>query len=415
MKKILILIITLMTAFGGVDVYALDITSKAACVINTETGEFYYDFNADEPLAPASMAKVMTAYIIYEKLAEGVIGKDTLITADAEDEMASLDSEATNVFLRAGNSYSIDELLGAIMVPSACAACEMVGKYLCGSKEAFWDLMNQKVAELGLEAYYADASGLSDDTSISARSMAILASKLINDYPDILNYTSKPYIIFEGRMYKSTNHMLPGDTWEYPGTDGFKTGTTTLAGYCNTSTAVRDGVRLLSVTMHSESPYDRFADTINLLDYGFEQARYFYDNLFATDMGVVINGHEMPSFYYGGANKGLCFIIEDLKDYGFDLHWSDLTRTVTAVYNPNKAVKPIPLDSYKAYAPGSPMYGIIGGSDITAEIVYNGNIYTLSNVYALGGYTAVSADEFGAAADSCSWSDAEKRLHIEFN
>ena len=145
---------------GGINAYALDISSGAACVINTDTGEFYYDYNADQPLAPASMAKVMTAYIIYEKINEGVISKNTLITADIEDEAASLDSEATNVFLRAGDAYSIDELLGAIMVPSACAACEMVGKYLCGSKEAFWNLMNQKAADLGLNAYYPQGQWL---------------------------------------------------------------------------------------------------------------------------------------------------------------------------------------------------------------------------------------------------------------
>ena len=414
MKKVLVFILALMTALGGINAYALDISSGAACVINADTGEFYYDYNADQPLAPASMAKVMTAYIIYEKINEGVISKNTLITADIEDEAASLDSDATNVFLRAGDAYSIDELLGAIMVPSACAACEMVGKYLCGSKEAFWTLMNQKAAELGLNAHYADASGLSDDSVISARSMALLAAKFINDYPDILNYTSKPYIIFHGIMYKSTNHMLPGDTWEYAGTDGFKTGTTTLAGYCNTSTAVRDGIRLLSVTMHSESPYYRFADTINLLNYGFEQARYYYDNLFATDMSVIINGHEMPSFYYGGANKGLCFIIEDLKNYGFDTYWSDITQTVTALYNPGKPAEPIPLEYYKSYPSGSVMYHIIRGSNIKAEIKYGGNLFTFGNVYPLGGYTAVPADELIAIAKSCVWSEAEKRLYIEF-
>ncbi len=401
-------------AFGSLNAYAIDVTSRSACVVNADTGEFYYELNMDEPLAPASMAKVMTAYIIYEKMAEGVIGKDTMITADAEDEAASLDSEATNVFLKEGSSYSIDELLNAIMVPSACAACEMVGKYLCGSKEAFWALMNETASNLGLTAYYADASGLSDDSTITARSMAILTEKFINKYPDILNYTSKPYIVFGGITYKSTNSMLPGNSWEYPGTDGFKTGTTSLAGYCNTSTAAQDGIRLVSVTMHSESAYDRFNDSVTLLDHGFAQARYFYENLFATDMGVCINGCEIPTFLYNGPAKGLCFIIEDLKNYGFDVSWNDQTKTVSAVYAPQNTVMPISLEYYKAQPVGSVMSHINRESVINAEIEYNGKRYKFQNVYPLDGYTAVSADELSSAADSCVWSEQEKRLYIGF-
>ena len=395
-------------------VSALDITSKAACVMNPETGEFYYEYNADEPLAPASMTKVMTAYVIYQKIEEGAITKDTLITADAQDEALSRDGEATNVLLTAGNTYSIDELLDAIMVVSACAACSMVGKYLCGSEEEFVHLMNDTVGRLGLEAYYEDASGMSDNNRISARSMAALSSRLIKDYPDILNHTSKTEITIDGKVYKSTNAMLPGGAIEYWGVDGLKTGTTDLAGCCNTSTAVHDGIRLISVTMHSDFGTSRFDDSVKLLNTGFDTAYFLYENLISTDMSVKLNGYEMPSFRYGGPRGGLCLIVEDMKDYGFDVSWNEETKTVTAKYDPKKKIKPISLEPYKEYPVGSGMYKILKDSSVKVKIEYGNKGYTVKNVYPLGDYTAISADELKRIAESCKWNGAEKCLDIKF-
>ena len=414
MKKIFAYIMILLLIFQGITASAIDITSRAACVMDAETGEIYYAFNEDAPLAPASMTKLMTAYIIYEKIEEGVLGKDTLITADNEDEALSYDSEASNVPLRAGESYSIDELLGAMMVHSACAACEMIGKYLCGSEAEFADLMNETVGKLGLEAYYEDASGLSDNNRISARSMAKLSGILINKYPDILNYTSKKSIIFGGREYKTTNKILPGGAYEYIGCDGLKTGTTTLAGCCLAATAVRDGIRLISVSMHSDSDYWRFNDTINLLNCGFDKAYYLYENMTATDMNVTVNGYEMPSFYYSGSNSGLYFIIEDLNDYGFDIIWDEQTQTAIARYNPQKQITPIPLEMYKAYPVGSSLLKVVRDRDIKVNLEYNDNQYTFNHAYSLGGYTAVPADELENIALSCVWNEAARQLNVEF-
>lgn len=416
MKKIIISIVIVLSFLMSSAVQAApNITSSAAFVINAQTGDCYYELNADEMLAPASMTKLMTVYIIYEKIEDGTLTKDTMITADDEDADLSRDPEATNVLINEGQSYSIDELIGAILVPSACAACEMVGKYLCGSERDFANLMNETAKELNISAYYEDASGLSDANRITARSMAELARKLISEHPDVLNYTSKPVITFDSVQYRSTNRMLPGGINEYWGNDGLKTGTTTLAGYCNTATAVHDGIRLIAVTMHSSSGSTRFSDTKKLLDFGFDRAYYLYDNLLATDMRLIIDGYEVPSFYYGGPNPGLCFIIEDLKDYGFDIDWDENSKTVTAYRNDGKEITPIPLESYKSYISGSKMYSIVNNSNIKAKIVCNGNEYVFNNVYALDGYTAVSADEMASIVKSCIWNENEKTLDIEID
>lgn len=416
MKKrfISIFLCTLLT-LGTVASAALDLTSGAAFVMNTDTGDSYYEFNADEALAPASMTKVMTAYIVYKKLADNTISKDTRITADAEDAMLSRDTEATNVPINEGQSYTVDEILGAIFVPSACAACEMIGKYLCKSEEEFVKLMNSTAQEMGLNAHYADASGLSNDNRISARSMAALATAFINEYPDVLSYTSRLYTTFDGHEYKNTNRLIAGGVNEYWGADGLKTGTTTLAGCCLTSTAQRGDVRIVAVTMRSASSSARVSDSVKLLNYGFSRADYLYNSLFATDMRLFINGYEVPAFCYMGPRKGIYFIFEDLKDYGFDIVWDAQTKTVTAYKNPEKKITPIPMEMYRSYSDGSKMFDVTRNSGITAKIVCGGTELTFPEVCSMNGYVAVSADELGNIADSCVWNESEKLLEIQIN
>ena len=410
MKKTIISIIAAISILAGaIPAGAIDVTSKAASVIDCRTGKILYELNAWEPYAPASMTKVMTVYIAYRKMDEGVLSKDTIIYADEQDQEASTDPEATNVYLEAGKGYTVDELIGAILVPSACAASAMLGRYLCGSEEQFADLMNKYVGELGLEAYYEDASGLSDNDRISANSMAILARRLVTEYPDVLNYTSKPTIEFGGRTYNSTNKMLKGGAYEYTGVDGLKTGTTTLAGNCFTGTAERNGNRIVSVTMHSG---DRFDDTTELLNYGFDRLAYLYNNILNTTMRIKINGAEVPSFVYEGPDEGVCLIVEDLASYGFDIGWSGGTRTVIAAFDGAKPVKPIPLDYYKAQEPGSIFSPIVFESNIKVELMRNGKLYKVQHVYPLDGYTAISADELINIAESCVWNAAESCLEI---
>ncbi len=414
MKKKILLDATVITlAFVNFHASAIELSSAAACVIDCKTGKCYYELESYTPLAPASMTKIMTVYLIYEKIEEGALSKDTLITADEEDALASRDSEATNVILEDGMSYTIDELIGAILVPSACAASSMVGKYISGSEESFAELMNQTAEELGLNAYYEDASGLSDNNRITARSMAELARILINKYPDVLNYTSKPYIEFNGRQYNNTNRMLPGRDCEYTGIDGLKTGTTTLAGCCFTATAFDGEIRLISVTMDSEHGASRFDDSAQLLDIGFEQAHFEYDNILYTDMKLFINNNEVPSLAYAGPNEGIYFILEDLKNYGFEIDWDPITMSVSAEENEYAAIAPIPIDIYRAEPAGSIFMPIIKDSVTSASITFNEKTYNFKNIHSLNGYTAVSADELAAASGHSAWNSSEKRLDIE--
>ena len=412
-KKLFLLFFLFAFAINITPVHALDITSEAAIVIDINSGKAFYESNADTPLAPASMTKVMTVYLIYESINNGTLSKDTLITADEEDHIASTDPVATNVYLETGESYSVDELIGAILVPSACAASAMVGKYISGSEAAFAELMTQTAAELGLTAYYEDASGLSDNNRITARSMAKLVSILINKYPDVLNYTSEYHISFGGKQYRSTNRMLPEGSMPYPGVNGFKTGTTTLAGRCFAASAVNDGIHLVSVTMHSGYGTARFSDTKKLLDLGFTEAALRYNNLYSTDLKVYINGFELPTFCYTGTTDHLVVIAEDLSDYGFDVSWNGASRSLSVQYAPDKAVYPIDTEPYKQYGSGNPILPIYK-TNTTVDLSYNGDRHMLKDIYDLSGYIAVSADELSSIAKSTYWDNEKGSLYIQF-
>lgn len=412
-KKLFTLFFILTFIFSMIPANAIDLTATSAIVMDVSSGASYYEKNADVPLAPASMTKVMTVYMIYECISNGTLSKDTLITADAGDYEASVDSVATNVRLEQGKQYSVDDLIGAILVPSACAASAMVGKYIAGSEREFAALMTQTAESLGLEAYYEDASGLSDNNRITARSMAKLVSLMVTKYPDVLNYTSKPKIVFDGKTYKSTNRMLASGSMPYPGVDGFKTGTTTLAGCCFASSALLNDTRLVSVTMHSDYGSSRFDDTKKMLDLGFSEAEARYNNLYSTALRVYINGHEVPAFYYMGKSNYLAVIAEDLANYGFDIEWDNEAKRLTAGFDADKTSEPMNMDVYRGYEPGKPLLPIYN-FEHSVQINYKDNSYTLNNTHNLNGYIAVSADELSIIAKESLWDNETRSLYLSF-
>lgn len=370
-----------------VSVFAL--TSKGACAMDVYTGDVLFEYNADEALAPASMTKVMTTYILYDKMNQGAFDKDTEITCSENAARLSRDSVATNVPLVAGEKYTVDELIGAIMIPSACAACTLVGEYISGSEEKFAKLMNQYVYQLGLEAYYDDASGLSDNNRITARSMAKLGARFIRDYPDILNYTSLPSFTFRGRTYSNTNYLLPGNDYTYEGADGLKTGTTTLAGRCLTATAERDGKRIVGVTMRSTSTKARYTDIIAILDAGFSATEAIVqEKVYADTIKMYIDNLEIPSFYYECENPGTLVFAEHLDGYGFDIRYDAAEHTVYVTRDKQKPAAPVDSTAYDDFL-AVPREG----SNLRVVLNDDGYVYEFTAVYDLSGYAAISVDE----------------------
>lgn len=213
---------------------------------------------------------LLTAYIIYQELEAGRLTLETPVRISHNVAVKSRDSNyPTAVPLTEGATYTVETLLHLIMIPSASASCIAMAEHISGSESAFVARMNQTAKDLGLNATYYNCHG-AQPNYITARSQAMLTKKFIDTYPDILRITSKSGYSFNGTYYNNTNHLL-NTMAPYEGLDGFKTGTISAAGYCVTTTAVRNGRRVISVVMKSTSDYQRFADSRQLLNYGFEQ------------------------------------------------------------------------------------------------------------------------------------------------
>ena len=251
------------------------ITAASAIVMDYDTGEVLYEKDADTMRVPASMTKVMTAYIIFEELEAGNLTLDTMVPISAANAQKSRDAKnyPASVPLPAGSSVSVDTLLRLILIPSASASCIVMAEYISGSESAFVERMNATAKRLGMTAEYKNSHG-AHVHYLTARSQAILVREFIHRFPQILNYTSLTGVTFNGKWYPNTNKLLPGMDYAYPGVDGFKTGTISAAGYCLSATAVKNGRRIISVVMKSSNDRTRHTDSQALLDYGFDMLEY---------------------------------------------------------------------------------------------------------------------------------------------
>ncbi|MBM6725237.1 S-layer homology domain-containing protein [Pseudoflavonifractor phocaeensis] len=278
-----------------------NITADSAIVMDYDTGEVLYEKDADTMRVPASMTKVMTAYIIFEELEAGNLTLDTMVpVSNTNADRSRSSSYPAMVPLPYGKSQSVDTLLKLILIPSASASCIVMADYISGSEAAFVQRMNETAKRLGMTAEYENSHG-AHVHYLTARSQAILVREFISRFPQVLEYTSMTGMTFNGKYYPNTNKLLPGLDYAYDGVDGFKTGTISAAGYCLSATAVKNGRRIISVVMHADDDKTRHTDTTALLDYGFAMLEYQAPY---TDMA-----------YHWGRED-----VAALKDLGVELH-----------------------------------------------------------------------------------------------
>jgi len=241
--------------------------AKGSILIEYTTKDVLMDENPYEHLAPASMTKIMTLLLVMDKIDEGKIKLTDEVTVS---ENAS-NMGGSQVYLNPGEVMKVDDLIKSICIASANDSAVALAEYVAGTEEKFIKMMNDKVKELGLSnTNFVNVHGLDDENHYSCPyDMAMIASELLK-HEEILKYSS----IYEEYLKKNdgssvwmvnTNKLIK----YYNGLDGLKTGYTKLAGYNLTATAKRNGMRLISVVMGEETSEARSKDTIELLDYGF--------------------------------------------------------------------------------------------------------------------------------------------------
>lgn len=237
----------------------------AAMVVNARTGQVLIAANADEARYPASLTKMMTLYMVFEALQEGRLRLDTPIRMS--DEAAS--RPPSKLGLPAGSSLTTEQAILALVTKSANDVAAAVGEHLGGSEERFAQMMTLRARALGMtRTTFRNASGLPDPDNISsARDMATLGLRLLRDHPNRYHYFSTVHFAWRRAMLRNHNRML-GD---YDGADGIKTGFIRASGFNIVTSAQRDGVRLVGVTMGGSSWAERDRHMGALLDQGFAQ------------------------------------------------------------------------------------------------------------------------------------------------
>lgn len=281
-KKIglMVILVFIVTLFTPAVLYAetVDVKAEAYVLMDADSGKVLLATNEHKRLAPASMTKLMTLVLAVEDLQNGKVGlKDKVVTSEEAWKMGG-----SQIYLAPGEEMTYEDMLIAIAVGSANDACVAVAEHLEGTHNNFVERMNREAKMLGLkDTHFVNSNGLSAPKHYtSAYDMAVIARHALS-YPKILEYTSiKEYSLRQGefKLY-NTNKLL----WWYQGADGFKTGWTNEAKYCLTSTAKRDGLRLIGVVMASPETHGNFRDTMKLFNYGF--ARYSFKNI--TPRGTV--------------------------------------------------------------------------------------------------------------------------------
>jgi D-alanyl-D-alanine carboxypeptidase (penicillin-binding protein 5/6) len=235
-------------------------------LIDATNGEVLVEYNADQPLPPASLTKMMTAYIAEREIAEGRASFDDKVPVSVK----AWKTGGSRMFIREGTEVRLEDLLRGIIIQSGNDASVAVAEYVAGSEDVFADVMNQTAASLGMtNTQFKNSTGLPQEGHYTtAKDLGILAARIIKDFPDTYSIYQEKNFTYNGIKQANRNSLLFRD----PSVDGLKTGHTEEAGYCLVVSAKRDGFRLISVVMGTASEKAREQETTKLMQYGF---RYF--------------------------------------------------------------------------------------------------------------------------------------------
>lgn len=258
----------------------LQLSSPSAILMEASTGTVLYEKNSDESRSPASITKIMTLLLTFEAIEGGKIKlEDEVVTSAHAKSMGG-----SQVFLEEGEKQTVDTMIKCIAVASGNDASVAIAEHIAGSEDVFVQMMNEKAAELGMNnTHFLDCCGLSSDPEhhTTARDVAIMSKELITRYPQVYNYSKIwmediTHVTNQGSKQftlSSTNKLLRQYQW----TTGLKTGSTSVAKYCFSATASKDGIDLIAVIMGAPDFKVRFSEAKSLLEYGFAKVRIYAD------------------------------------------------------------------------------------------------------------------------------------------
>jgi serine-type D-Ala-D-Ala carboxypeptidase (penicillin-binding protein 5/6) len=347
----------------------IETQAKHAFVLEVETGTVLLDKGADERIPPASMSKIMTAYIVFGMLKEG----RAALTDELPVSERAWRLQGSKMFVPIGGRISIDDLLKGVIIQSGNDACLVLAEGLAGSEEAFAALMNEKGQQIGLkDSHFTDVSGLPDPNHwMTARDLATLAIRTIKDFPEYYHYYSEMDYEFNNIKQGNRNPLL----YKNVGADGLKTGHTAEAGYSLTASVARNNRRIILVLNGLPTMKARAQESERLIEWAFREFNNY--RLFSTgdkvDDGDVWLGAEPKVPLSVGADLIVTLPRKARKD-----------MKVTVEYD-----RPIPAPVEKGLTVGRVVVTVPDFPPVEAPLVAAANVErmnTLGRIATLAGY-----------------------------
>ena len=244
---------------------APELPVKSYILTDAASGQVLLGKNPDEKLPPASITKLMTAYLVVEALENGKLTPDTPITVSQN----AYKQEGSRMFIEVNKQVPVEDLLQGLIIQSGNDAAVALAEYIGGSADGFTDMMNRKAAELGMtNTHYTNPTGLPDpENYTTAADIATLSRHIINDHPQYYHYYGQKSYTYNKIKQDNRNRLL----WRNASIDGLKTGHTKEAGYCLASSEKRGDIRFIAVVLGADKESDRYDASQALFNYGFAQ------------------------------------------------------------------------------------------------------------------------------------------------
>ncbi len=240
-------------------------TVAASSYILTDfnSGKVLAEKDPDKHVAPASLTKIMTVYVVFRELKAGHLSLDEKVTISQN----AWETSGSKMFVEVNKQVPVEDLLKGVIIQSGNDASVALAEHIAGSEQTFAAMMNEQAARLGMyNSHFENSMGLpSANHYSSARDLAILARAVILEFPDYYRWDSQKEFTYNGITQQNRNQLL----WRDPSVDGVKTGFTDEAGYCMVASAKREDMRLISVVMGTASPNARANESQSLLNFGF--------------------------------------------------------------------------------------------------------------------------------------------------
>ncbi|MBE6467845.1 MAG: D-alanyl-D-alanine carboxypeptidase [Alphaproteobacteria bacterium] len=284
------------------DAWAIDTKAKNMILVDFETGEYMYEKDISQPIPPASMSKLMTVYMIFDKLRDGSLSlEDTFRVSENAWRKGGAASGGSTMFLAIGDEVTIDQLLKGIIIQSGNDACIVAAENIAGDEDSFVEMMNIKARELGMNnSTFANVTGLPHpDHRMSVEDLAILARKIIEEFPQFYHLFSQKEFVYNGIKQGNRNPLL----YSMPYADGLKTGHTDEAGFCLTASAKKGDRRIIGVMTGLKSNKERSDEADKMMSWAFRE----YDNYKLKQKGDKIA--DIPVWY--GESKTVPMVLSE--------------------------------------------------------------------------------------------------------